>query len=155
LRAPRLTRFANIRYAGIPAVDGTFVWLNITWLLFVSIIPFPTSLLGRFPLQALPITIYGIDLILANMTGFFVTLYLKQNPQLCIQPIDSPTLRRLVPIYAVTNGLYCAAIALALILPWMSYAIYAGVLGWLMIRYARIDNPFRRALRKPARRRGG
>ena len=123
-------------------IDGTFIWLNLIWLLFVSVMPFPASLLGRYPLQRIPIAIYGIDLILANVTGFLITVYLKRHPELCVHPTSSASLRRQVPVYAISNGIYVVAIGLAWILPWMSYGLYAAVLAWLMVRYARINNPF-------------
>ena len=127
----------------IRQIDGTFVWLNLIWLLFVSVMPFPTSLLGRYPLQPIPIAIYGIDLILANITGFIITLYMKRHPELCVSAVSAEAVRALIPVYAVTNGVYGAAIVLAWIFPWASYILYALVLAWLMVRYARLSNPFR------------
>src|SRR4051812_17865526 len=32
-------------------VDGVLLWLNMLLLLFVSFLPFPTSMLGRYPRQ--------------------------------------------------------------------------------------------------------
>jgi uncharacterized membrane protein len=52
--------------AQVKLIDGAFIWLNLVWLLFVSMLPFPTALLGRYPLQPIPLTIYGINLILVN-----------------------------------------------------------------------------------------
>lgn len=126
----------------VKQIDGTFIWLNMIWLLFVSVMPFPAALLGRYPLQRIPVAIYGIDLVLANVTGFLITVYLKNRPELCVTPISSATLRGQVIVYSLTNGIYLVAIAFAWILPWVSYVLYALVLAWLMVRYARINNPF-------------
>jgi uncharacterized membrane protein len=125
-------------------VDGPFVWLNMVWLLFVTIMPFPTALLGRYPLRPLPIAIYGIDLVLANVTGFVILGYMKSHPELCFTTIDSKMLGRQVPVYAVTNGVYLLAIASGWIFPWLSYALYAVVLVGLAIRFAVIPNPLDR-----------
>ncbi len=136
---------ANHRVAlNVRQVDGTLIWLNLVWLLFVSVMPFPTSLLGRYPLQSIPIAIYGVDLILANVTGLFINIYLKNHPQLCVTPITSEVLRAQIPAYVIPNGLYVAGIVLGWFLPWASYGIYAVVLAGLMIRFARIHNPFHR-----------
>lgn len=126
----------------VKQIDGTFIWLNLVWLLFVSVMPFPAALLGRYPLQGIPIAIYGIDLILANITGFLITVYLKSHPELTVTTISAAALRGQVPIYLATNGIYLVGIAFAWILPWLSYSLYALVLAWLMVRYARINNPF-------------
>ena len=122
-------------------INSAFIWLNLLWLLFVSILPFPTSLLGRYPLQLLPLIIYGINLILVNITGFVIMVYLKHHPELCFTPITPAALRAQVPIYVIVNGIYLAAIAVAWFLPWLSYGIYILVLIWMMARHAQKQNP--------------
>lgn len=131
-------------------VDGPLFWINLLWLLFVSIIPFPTALLGRYPLQIIPIALYGFDLILANITGFFLTIYLMAHPHLCSIPAGTLRVRGILPAYGITNGAYLLAIALAWIAPWCSYLIFAGVLIWLALRYSRRQNPFGRTAGEPA-----
>jgi len=126
----------------VKLLDGTFIWLNMIWLLFVSVMPFPTALLGRYPLQPIPTAIYGIDLMLANITGFVILAYMRNHPELCHSAIDAATFRRQLPTYAITNGTYLAAVVLGWYLPWVSYALYAAVLAGLMVRFARIPNPF-------------
>jgi uncharacterized membrane protein len=131
----------------VRSVDGPFVWLNMLWLLFVSVIPFPTALLGRYPLEHIPIAVYGVDLILANITGFFVTLRLKDRPDLTTEPVGGSHIRSIIPAYIVTNGAYLIAIFIGGVLPIGSYVIYAGVLIWLAIRYSRSPHPFHRGAR--------
>ncbi len=121
----------------VRSVNGPLIWLNMIWLLFVSVIPFPTALLGRYPLQQIPVIVYGVDLILANVTGFFITVYLKTHPELCVAPLGPGYVRRHVPSYLFTNGAYLLAIVLAGAVPAASYLIYAAVLLWLIVRYSR------------------
>ncbi len=125
----------------VKRVDGTFVWLNMVWLLFVTIMPFPAALLGRYPLSPIPIAIYGTDLILANVTGFIILTYMKSHPELCFTIVDSKVLRSQVPVYALTNGLYILAIAFGWFIPLLSYVLYALVLVGLIIRFAQIPDP--------------
>jgi uncharacterized membrane protein len=125
----------------VKLVDGTFVWLNMIWLLFVTIMPFPTALLGRYPLLPIPIAIYGADLILANVTGFIILAYMNAHPELCYTIIDGKVLRSQVPVYALTNGTYIVAIGFGWYFPWLSYALYALVLIGLAIRFAYNPNP--------------
>ncbi len=127
--------------AQIKQINNGFILLNLIWLLFVSVLPFPTSLLGRYPLQPIPLAIYGLMLILVNLMGFLISYYLKNHPELCVTPITSAALRAQVPIYVAVNGIYAAAIAAAWFFPWLSYAAYILVLGWTMARYARRANP--------------
>jgi TMEM175 potassium channel family protein len=79
--------------AEIKLIDGAFIWLNLVWLLFVSMLPFPTALLGRYPLQPIPLTIYGINLILVNVTGFVILVYFQKRPRLRFTPMSAAELR--------------------------------------------------------------
>jgi len=131
----------------IREVDGNFVWLNMLWLMFVTILPFPTSLLGHYPMQIIPVVIYGANLILANMTGFVVTRYLIRHQHLATVSLSHLSVRSLLAPYLITNGAYLAAIVCAWISPIVSYLTFAGVLVRLAIRYARpVDPVLRRAV---------
>jgi uncharacterized membrane protein len=127
--------------AQIKRIDGEFIWLNLVWLLFVSVLPFPTSLLGRYPLHPIPLTIYGINLILVNITGFVILAYFKDRPKLRHKPMSSAELRALAPMYVIVNSLYLLAIGAAWVLPWLSYVIYFFVLLWVTVRSIRRVSP--------------
>jgi len=130
-------------------VDGPLVWLNMLWLLFVSVIPFPTALLGRYPLQAIPIAVYGVNLILANIVGFFITLYLRGHENLSTEPLGNVRVASILPAYILTNGTYIIAIGLGTIYPLASYVLFAGVLVWLAVRFSRRQTPFGKRPRQP------
>jgi uncharacterized membrane protein len=127
--------------AQIKQIDEPFIWLNLIWLLFVSTLPFPTALLGRYPLQPIPLTIYGINLILVNVTGFVILVYLQRRPNLRFTPMSMAELRRIAPIYVIVNGLYLVSIGAAWFIPWLSYGIYIFVLLWVITRSLRRINP--------------
>lgn len=121
----------------VKRIDGSFIWLNLVWLLFVSMLPFPTALLGRYPLQPIPLTIYGINLILVNLTGFVILVYLQRRPKLRFAPMTVAELRAIAPIYVIVNSLYAVAIGVAWFFPWLSYGIYIFVLLWVTARSIR------------------
>jgi uncharacterized membrane protein len=135
--------------AEIKLIDGAFVWLNLVWLLFVSMLPFPTALLGRYPLQPIPLTIYGINLILVNVTGFVILVYFQRRPELRFTPMSAAELRAVAPIYVVVNMLYAVAIAAAWFIPWLSYGIYIFVLMWVTARSIRRARPAIRDAESP------
>lgn len=125
----------------IKHIDGAFIWLNLAWLLFVSVLPFPTALLGRYPHQPIPLAIYGINLILVNVTGFIILAYFQRHPKLRIRPMSAAELRAIAPIYVIVNSLYAIAIAAAWYFPWLSYGIYVFVLLWVTTRSIRRATP--------------
>src|SRR5215207_2887521 len=107
--------------------DRGFLWLNILLLLCVSFIPFPTSLLGRYPFQAWPIIIYGITLITCNAVGYVMLVYVNFHPHLAIPDFSKRYIRSHTPVYLVVNGSYLGAILLAHSSPLLSYLIYIAV----------------------------
>ena len=127
----------------VKRIDGAFIWLNLVWLLFVSILPFPTALLGRYAFQPIPLTIYGINLILVNVTGFIILVYLQKRPDLRFTSMSSVELRAIAPIYVIVNTLYAVAIGAAWFLPWLSYVLFIFVLMWVTARSIRRASPAR------------
>lgn len=48
--------------------DRKLLWLNNLLLLWMSFIPFPTALLGEYPLQPVSVFVYGAVLLLASVS---------------------------------------------------------------------------------------
>jgi uncharacterized membrane protein len=119
----------------VTKIDEVFLWLNILLLLFVSFIPYPTSLLGKYPFKEIPIIIYGANLIAANVTGFIMLMYLKHPPELGYGEHHKNNIYRQIPIYIVVNTLYAAAMIIAGTYPVVSYAIYIIVMLALIFLY--------------------
>src|SRR5689334_2882818 len=120
--------------------DRGFLWLNILLLLCVSFIPFPTSLLGRYPFQAGPIIIYGSTLILCDIVGYIMLVYVHYHPHLAVPEFNEKYLRRHTPVYAVVNGAYLIAVLVAHLFPLLSYLIYIGVVVVLIIFLPKVDD---------------
>jgi len=120
--------------------DRGFLWLNILLLLGVSFIPFPTSLLGRYPFQAGPIVVYGITLIICNAIGYSMLLYVHYRPHLAAPEFSEKYLRRHTPVYAVVNGLYLIAVLVAHRLPLVSYLLYSAVVVGLIVFLPKLDD---------------
>ena len=124
-------------------IDRGFLWLNILLLLCVSFIPFPTSLLGRYPFQAGPIIFYGATLILANIVGYLMLVYVYYHPDLAVVSFSKQYLRGHTPIYIIVNGLYLGAILLAQPFPLLSYLIYMAVIVFLIVFLPKVDDGIR------------
>jgi uncharacterized membrane protein len=124
----------------IKKTDRGFLWLNILLLLFVSFIPFPTSLLGRYPFRAGPIIIYGLTLIACNAVGYIMIIYVHYRPHLAVSDFNQLYLRRHTPVYIVVNAAYLGAILLAHLSPLLSYLIYIGVVVVLIAFLPKLDD---------------
>src|SRR5215510_2100748 len=124
----------------IKKTDRVFLWLNILLLLCVSFIPFPTSLLGRYPFQAGPIIIYGATLIASNLVGYIMILYVWFHPHLATAEFGKKYMQRHTPNYIIVNVLYLGAILLAHSLPLLSYLIYVVVVLFLIVFLPKLDD---------------
>lgn len=124
----------------VKKIDRNFLWMNILLLLCVSFIPFPTSLVGRYPYQAWPIIIYGGTLIVCNLIGTAMMFYLLRHPDLAVPEFGRKYVRRHTPIHIAINLSYLCAILLAHSLPLASYLIYVAVVISLIVFLPRVDD---------------
>ncbi len=126
--------FHHYAFTFINEVDGILLWLNILFLLFVSFMPFPTMLLGKYPMQTIPVVIYAINLILVNITGFIFILYLNSNRQLASAIFTDKLFKSQLKLYLGVNGLYLLGIAIAFFSPKISIISFGVMTIFLIIR---------------------
>ena len=133
--------FHHFYFDRVSKVNGTFLWMNIFALLLISFMPFPTSLMGRYPLKPLPLVIYGVNLMATNVMGFLSLLYVYKHPEYTNERFSEKYFKEQIPSYIWINSFYLLALILAFIYPVISYSIYVGILVaiCLMIK-KRINN---------------
>lgn len=119
----------------IGKLNGYLIWLNFAYLLSVSFMPFPTALLGRYPMQPIPIVIYGLNLIVANATGLLLTLYLRAHPELG-SGLAHRQSHKTFFMYVFVNASYVLAMLLGFFAPAASYAIFVAVLLVVIVYYS-------------------
>ena len=118
----------------IAEVDGVLLWLNILFLLFISFLPFPTMMLGKYPFTILPIVIYGCNLILVNVTAFILLLYLRRNKNLTNALFTPAVYSIQIKMYLLINGLYFVNIILSFFMPKFSVYLFALIAVYLIFR---------------------
>ncbi|HET9250090.1 MAG TPA: TMEM175 family protein [Actinomycetota bacterium] len=114
-------------FALIRRTDRLLVWLNIMYLLPLSVIPFGASLLARYENAAIALEIYGFLLLAVAATRLGIWWYATGRPHLLFEPIDAASRRGGVWIVAVPAAAYLVAVVVADPLPVLSRAIYAAV----------------------------
>ena len=111
-------------------VTGPILWANLHLLFWLSLVPFATAWLGRNHLEAAPVALYGVVLLLAGVAYFIL--------QSCIIRSQGPDsiLRRAVGTDwkgKASLVLYSGAVVCALVAPWLALLIYGLVaLLWLV-----------------------
>jgi uncharacterized membrane protein len=128
-----LAHHQSLQFIG--RLNGFLIWLNFLYLLAVSFMPFPTALLGRYPMQPIPIVIYGLNLIVANATGLALTLYLRAHPELGSGLAHRASHKSLF-LYGFVNVSYVLAMLLGFLAPAVSYGIFVVVLLVVIVYYS-------------------
>ncbi|MFM2048147.1 MAG: hypothetical protein RI955_695 [Bacteroidota bacterium] len=126
----------------IKKINGTFLWLNLLLLLSISILPFPTSLLGKFPFQPLTLTIYGCNLLATNLISFLMLRYIYCNRQLANEHFKDEFYKTQLPVFISVNAIYVVAIACSFFYPVISYVLFISVLVITLKMYIKRMNEF-------------
>jgi uncharacterized membrane protein len=114
-------------FALIRRTDRGLVWLNILYLLPLSLLPFGASLLGRFDQEPRALRIYGGLLVAVALMRAVIWLYVSSHPHLLWEPVDRRQRRAGLALAAFPGLVYLLAILLAGAMPGVSLAIYAGI----------------------------
>jgi TMEM175 potassium channel family protein len=112
-------------FAHIRRTDRNLVWLNVVYLLPLSLLPFGAALLSQYQQEAVALRMYGLLLLLIALTRLVVWLYAVNRPHLLHEAISQRT-RTAGAIIAGVPAVYTVAILLAPGSPEASLAIYAG-----------------------------
>ncbi len=128
--------FAVVRY-----VDLNTTWLNLLFLLPVSLIPFAASALGSHPDEPVVLELYGAVLVIATLFRSLLDWYLRRHPGL-LWEIPSAQARRLGAGTAIGPvALYGVAMVVAEALPWLSLILYLLVPAtyFVVVAYLKTD----------------
>jgi uncharacterized membrane protein len=63
-------------------VSRGMLWLNLLFLLFITLLPFSTNLLSGHSHLQIPVVVYGINLLLIFIISLLQLLYLEHHPEL-------------------------------------------------------------------------
>ena len=116
------TEFQYIRRA-----DHMLIWLNIFFLLAVSLVPFSAGLLGHYPTQQLAVILYGVNLLVC--VCFHAGMWWHATREHHLVDADlSPQIVRLgkrLALFPIVG--YVLAIGLSVVNTWISLLLYALV----------------------------
>jgi uncharacterized membrane protein len=112
-----------------PRIDGGVMWANLGLLFWLSLFPVMTSWDAAQYRHSLPAASYGVVALGAAVAYFVLTrTIIRANRESHIAQAIGSDLKG-----AVSAVLYAVAIALAVLTPWIAYAIYVLVaLIWLV-----------------------
>lgn len=105
--------------------DVKTTYLNIIFLMFVSLIPFTTIFIREEPTSFIAIAAYGLVLLLASTIAVWMYYHLAFKANLFYPEVTSKSRKRIFKQVISGPILFSIAIILGLISPYISIAIYA------------------------------
>jgi len=115
--------------AAVHRVNGAALWANLHLLFWLSLVPFATAWMSENEFPPVPTAVYGIVLLAAAVAYYVLqgTLLRAHGNPLLAEAIGRDLKGKGSPF------LYCLAIALSLVRPWMGVVVYVSVaLMWLV-----------------------
>ena len=127
----------------IRRTSRALVWLNILYLLPLSILPFGASLLARYEEEPVALEMYGILLVAIEVTRLAMWWYATGRLHLLVAPVSTRYRWAGVIIAALPALAYALAFILAADAPIVSLVIYGTVpiLYFITITLARTSAP--------------
>jgi uncharacterized membrane protein len=103
----------HIMYHAIRRADRMLLWLNIFFFMFVSLLPFSTSVLNAFPQAFIAPLFFGANLAVIGWLLFFQWIYVKSQPDM-LAPFVSAEYRStvkfrmlVVPVVTTLTAIIC------------------------------------------------
>jgi uncharacterized membrane protein len=125
----------HIMYHAIRRADRTLLWLNIFFFMFVSLLPFSTSVLNAFPQAFIAPFFFGANLAVIGWLLFFQWIYANSQPNM-LAPFVSAGYRasvrsRMLIVPAVTTltalmGFWSVGISLTIYLLLLPLYMFPG-----------------------------
>jgi uncharacterized membrane protein len=102
----------------------------------LSLIPFGTAWMGENSFAPIPVAAYGVILLLAAIAYFILVRAIiarEGGDSVLAQAVGKDTKGKVSPL------LYAVAIPIALVAPWVAFAIYVGVAAMWFVPDLRIE----------------
>jgi uncharacterized membrane protein len=119
--------------------DRTLLWLNLLLLMCIVFLPFPTAIVGKYPLQQSSVVIYGCTVILTGLALEALWLYATIDFRLVDKDISPQLIRTATKknmtgpiIYICSIGISFFSISVSLLLFLLVpivYILYRSSLG--------------------------
>lgn len=120
----------------IQRADQTLLWLNILFLMCVSLVPFSAGVLGRYGGQQIAVVVYGANLILVSLSHYAMWWYATRGRKLVDEALPPEIVNLGARLSLLPPVIYGIAIALSFFSTGLSIALYMlipalFVTGWV------------------------
>jgi uncharacterized membrane protein len=123
-------------FQAVQKVNGAILWANLHLLFWLSLIPFVTAWMGNTGFTALPVSLYGVDLLFSALAYYVLdlTLLAHHGPNSVLAKAVGNQSKERLSLF-----LYIVAIPLSFIESWIAYGFYIGVAALWLVPDRRIE----------------
>ena len=115
----------HVAYHYVERVDRTLLWLNVVFLLFAALVPFPAEMLAQWPVTFAAVAVYGAVLTCAALA--LLAAWLWAGRQGLVSARATPETRRGLTVRLVRAvALYAVGVAVAWWSPPAGVAVLAA-----------------------------
>jgi uncharacterized membrane protein len=108
-------------------VDTRFQWINMHFLMFVSLVPFSTRILAAFPESQLALAVYGANQIVIGLSLYWMWAYAVRGWRLTDHELPAFVVRFGDLRCLLAPACYAAALPLMWLSPYATLAVYLCV----------------------------
>jgi uncharacterized membrane protein len=114
-------------FRSIIKYNTTLLWLNLTMLLFVVLLPFSTALLDKYSHNSVIVAFYAATLAMISLCSMILWEYAAFHDRLLPPDLDQKTLTYFRARGVITLGLYIISIGFAFLNPSLAVAILVAI----------------------------
>jgi uncharacterized membrane protein len=122
----------HIDFQYIRRATHVLVWLNIFFLMFVSLIPFSTGMLGRYPEKEVPVLIYGVNMFACVLLRYSMWRYATKGHRLVDEDLHPSFVHFNTRLAILPLIIYALALLLALIGLWEAIGTWPSLLLYIV-----------------------
>jgi uncharacterized membrane protein len=104
-------------------LDTGMLWLNIIYLLFVAILPFPAAILSENPFQPTAIILYCVSLTLIASMHFLFMAYIMRHKEMKDDILTAEVYRSGIRNAVLGPLIYLAAAAMSFVSVYISFVL--------------------------------
>ena len=116
-------------------IDSGLFWLNSNLLLWTSLVPFPTALIGDYPTSALAVSFYGAAMCMVAVAFVLARWHMHRHPELLHEEVDGRAFRAATrSSIAVGPIAYALAAGLAWLSQPVAFVCYAAIAAYFVFQ---------------------
>jgi uncharacterized membrane protein len=115
-------------FAMAKAVDSRLLWLNVVYLMFVAVMPYPAALLAEDPFQSVSILVYCSTLVIIGMMHYFILRHIYHSEEVKNEIFTEDVFQSYLKTGLVGPGIYVWAAGLSFLSPYISFGLIVSSL---------------------------